>query len=56
MLFTMKLQKYELEMKKNTIELEQMYDQNLNYFQTLSEHVAAIEVKVEELKPHASHA
>lgn len=44
--------KYELEMKKNTMELEQLYDQNLHYFQSLSEHVAAIEVKVEELKPH----
>ncbi|WP_233549413.1 toxic anion resistance protein [Lysinibacillus yapensis] len=45
------IQKYELEMKRNTIELEQMYDQNLNYFQSLSEHVAAIEVKLEQLQP-----
>ncbi|HWK21483.1 MAG TPA: toxic anion resistance protein [Ureibacillus sp.] len=45
------IQKYELEMKKNTIELEQMYDQNLNYFQSLSEHVAAIEVKLQQLQP-----
>lgn len=43
------IQKYEVEMKRNTIELEQMYDENLNYFHTLSEHVAAIEVKVEQL-------
>ncbi|RUL52201.1 toxic anion resistance protein [Lysinibacillus antri] len=43
--------KYELEMKKNTIELEQMYDQNLHYFQSLSEHVAAIEVKLDQLRP-----
>ncbi|MEO4052584.1 toxic anion resistance protein [Solibacillus sp. CAU 1738] len=43
------IQKYEIEMKRNTIELEQMYDENLNYFHSLSEHVAAIEVKVEEL-------
>lgn len=43
--------KYEQEMKKNTVELEQMYDQNLEYFKSLSEHIAAIEVKVEELKP-----
>lgn len=42
------IQKYEVEMKKNTVELEKMYDENLNYFHTLSEHIAAIEVKVEE--------
>lgn len=42
--------KYEQEMKKNTIELEQMYNQNLEYFKSLSEHIAVIEVKVEELK------
>ncbi|MFP3917325.1 toxic anion resistance protein [Lysinibacillus telephonicus] len=45
------IQKYEQEMKQNTVELEQMYDQNLNYFQSLSEHVAAIEVKLEQLQP-----
>ena len=45
------IQKYELEMKRNTVELEQMYDQNLNYFQSLSEHVAAIEVKLQQLQP-----
>jgi len=45
------IQKYELEMKRNTMELEQMYDQNLNYFQSLSEHVAAIEVKLQQLQP-----
>ncbi|MFC7686905.1 toxic anion resistance protein [Ureibacillus sp. GCM10028918] len=45
------IQKYELEMKRNTIELEQMYDQNLSYFQSLSEHVAAIEVKLQQLQP-----
>lgn len=43
--------KYEQEMKKNTIELEQMYNQNLEYFKSLSEHIAVIEVKLEELKP-----
>lgn len=43
--------KYEVEMKQNTIELEHMYDQNLRYFQNLSEHIAAIEVKVENLRP-----
>lgn len=45
------IQKYELEMKRNTIELEQMYDQNLSYFQSLSEHVAAIELKLQQLHP-----
>lgn len=48
------IQKYEQEMKQNTVELEQMYDQNLNYFQSLSEHVAAIEVKLEQLQPQIS--
>ncbi len=44
------IKKYEIEMKNNTVQLEQMYDENLNYFNSLSEHVAAIEVKVEELE------
>jgi len=44
------IQKYEAEMKRNTIELEQMYEENLNYFHSLSEHVAAIEVKIEQLQ------
>ena len=44
------IQKYEVEMKRNTVELEQMYDENLNYFHSLSEHIAAIEVKVEQLQ------
>lgn len=43
--------KYEVEMKRNTVELEKMYDENLNYFQSLSEHVAAIDVKLEQLQP-----
>ena len=43
------IQKYEIEMKRNTVQLEQMYDENLNYFKQLSEHVAAIDIKVEEL-------
>ncbi|HWL25908.1 MAG TPA: toxic anion resistance protein [Ureibacillus sp.] len=47
--------KYEVEMKQNTIELEHMYDQNLRYFQSLSEHVAAIEIKVENLKPQLAN-
>ena len=45
------IQKYEIEMKRNTVQLEQLYDENLNYFHSLSEHVAAIEVKTDELKP-----
>ena len=44
------IQKYELEMKNNTVQLEQMYDENLNYFHSLSEHIAAIDVKVTELQ------
>lgn len=43
------IQKYEIEMKRNTVQLEQMYDENLNYFKKLSEYVAAIDIKVEEL-------
>lgn len=43
------IQKYEVEMKNNTVELEKMYDENLNYFHSLSEHIAAVEVKVEQL-------
>ncbi|WGT37048.1 toxic anion resistance protein [Lysinibacillus sp. 1 U-2021] len=44
------IQKYEGEMKRNTIDLENLYDQNLNYFQSLSKCVAAIEVKTEEVR------
>lgn len=44
------IQKYEVEMKKNTVQLEQMYDENLNYFHTLSEHIAAIDLKVADLR------
>ncbi|MEK4284797.1 toxic anion resistance protein [Ureibacillus sp. FSL K6-0165] len=46
--------KYEQELKKNTLELEQMYEQNLEYFKSLSEHIAAIEIKLEDLKPELS--
>ena len=44
------IQKYEIEMKNNTVQLEQMYDENLKYFHTLSEHVAAIDLKVADLR------
>ena len=44
------IQKYEVEMKNNTVQLEQMYDENLNYFHSLSEHVAAIDLKVYDLR------
>ncbi|KEK10633.1 hypothetical protein EP18_16060 [Lysinibacillus sphaericus] len=44
------IQKYEGEMKRNTIDLENLYDQNLNYFQSLSKFVAAIEVKIEDVR------
>ena len=44
------IQKYEVEMKTNTVQLEQMYDENLNYFHSLSEHIAAIDIKVSELQ------
>ena len=36
-------------MKRNTTELEQLYDQNLNYFHSLSKYVAAIELKLEDI-------
>ncbi|MGE7952522.1 toxic anion resistance protein [Lysinibacillus xylanilyticus] len=44
------IQKYEGEMKRNTIDLENLYDQNLNYFQTLSKFIAAIEVRTDEVR------
>ncbi|MFJ7732481.1 toxic anion resistance protein [Lysinibacillus sp. NPDC097231] len=44
------VQKYEVEMKRNTIDLENLYDQNLNYFQTLSKFIAAIEVKTDDVR------
>lgn len=42
--------KYEVEMKRNTLQLEEMYKENLNYFHSLSEHIAAIDVKVNEVR------
>lgn len=44
------ISKYEVEMKRNTVQLEEMYNENLNYFHSLSEHVAAIDVKVQEVQ------
>lgn len=44
------IQKYEVEMKRNTVDLEHLYDQNVNYFQTLSKFVAAIEVKIDQVR------
>lgn len=44
------IQKYEVEMKRNTVDLENLYDQNLDYFQTLSKFVAAIEVRTDEVR------
>lgn len=44
------IQKYEVEMKRNTVDLEHLYDQNVNYFQTLSKFIAAIEVKADEVR------
>jgi len=44
------IQKYEVEMKRNTVDLENLYDQNLDYFQTLSKFIAAIEVKADEVR------
>lgn len=44
------IQKYEIEMKRNTVQLENMYDENLDYFKQLSEYIAAIDLKVEELE------
>lgn len=44
------IQKYEVEMKRNTVDLEHLYDQNLNYFQTLSKYIAAIEVKADQVR------
>lgn len=43
------IMKYEKEMKQNTVELEQLYDQNVNYFQNLSDYIAAIDVKLDQL-------
>ena len=43
------IQKYEVEMKRNTIELETMYDENLSYFEALGRNIVAIELKSEEL-------
>lgn len=44
------IQKYEIEMKRNTVQLENMYDENLDYFRQLSEFVAAIDLKVADLE------
>lgn len=43
------VKKYEVEMKKGTLELEEMYNQNLAYFQELSKYIAAIDVKLDDI-------
>ena len=42
--------KYESEMKKSTTTLENLYDQNFQYFMELEKYIAAGDIKVEELK------
>lgn len=43
------VKKYEIEMKKGTLELEEMYNQNLAYFQELSKYIAAVDVKLADI-------
>ncbi|MED4290189.1 toxic anion resistance protein [Priestia megaterium] len=42
--------KYETEMKHSTTKLEQLYEQNYQYYMELEKYIVAGEVKVEELK------
>lgn len=42
--------KYENEMKKSTTTLEQLYDQNFNYFMELEKYIVAGELKVNQLR------
>lgn len=46
----MEIKKYESEMKQNTMDLENLYNENYNYFQTLGEYAVAAQLKAEELK------
>lgn len=44
------IKKYEDEMKTNTIQLEDLYNENYNYFQELGKYAVAAQLKSEELK------
>lgn len=44
------IKKYEAEMKKNTMDLENLYNENYNYFQALGEYAVAAQVKADELR------
>ena len=46
------IKKYEVEMKNSTNLLEQLYNENYNYFFDLEKYIVAAELKVEELKTH----
>ena len=47
------IKKYESEMKTSTQTLEQLYDENYNYFFALEKYIVAAEMKAEELKSQA---
>lgn len=44
------IKKYEDEMKKSTLQMEDLYNENFNYFQELGKYAVAAQLKVEELK------
>ena len=44
------IRKYEVEMKNSTLILEQMYNENYNYFMELEKYIVAGEMKVEQMQ------
>jgi uncharacterized protein YaaN involved in tellurite resistance len=46
------IKKYEAEMKKSTLTLEQLYGENFNYYLQLEKYIVAAELKVEDLRNH----
>ena len=42
--------KYEKEMKNSTVTLEELYDENFNYFMELEKYILAGELKVNQLR------
>ncbi|MEX3625335.1 toxic anion resistance protein [Viridibacillus arvi] len=44
------IKKYEVEMKKNTTQLEDLYKENFNYFQELGKYAVAAQLKADELR------
>lgn len=44
------IKKYETEMKNSTVTLEQLYEENFNYYMELEKYIVAAELKIEDIR------